>query len=555
MKKLIVICMFILFISYVFSDNQEVSASIESTDEKQRVIIGFEEKVEEDVLSEIPYDLHHTYDSFNAIAVSLPVESISNLERQPEVKWIESDQKVSANAQKIDWGYESINSNLSYDWGVTGEGVNVAVIDTGIDEEHPDLNIKGGKNFINSNSSYDDDNGHGTHVAGVIGAEDNSIGIIGVAPQANLYALKALDRDGEGWEAEIIAGIQWAVENKMDVINLSLTSCKSSEAMKKVLNEAENNGISVVAASGNKLLCNGEYLNDVMYPARYSSVISVGAVDRNKERALFSYGGDSLDFVAPGESIYSTYAGSQSGGGAYETLNGTSMAAPYVAGIVALHKQAFPELSLDDINDMMIEQSLDLGQRGKDFKYGHGLIQSLERPFLDMTANPWFEPYLKSLYSDHIIKGFPDGTFRPNSEISREEAITMVGRALGLDGKKRDSGFPDVSRDSYSSGYIASAEEKGIIEGFPSGNFEPDISIKRADIALIIHKAYEIEGDKSSNEYTDVADKFYASNAISKLSNEGIIVGYPDGTFRPRSNITRSEFTPLLAKADDAPVR
>ncbi|MFC7321859.1 S8 family peptidase [Halobacillus campisalis] len=555
MKKFIIICMFILFISYVFSGNQEVSASIESTDEKQRVIIGFEEKVEEEVLSEIPYDLHHTYDSFNAVAVSIPVESISNLERQPEIKWIESDQKVSANAQKIDWGYESINTNLSYNWGLTGKGINVAVIDTGIDEEHPDLNIKGGKNFIDTSSSYDDDNGHGTHVAGVIGAKDNSIGIIGVAPQANLYALKALDREGEGWEAEIIAGVQWAVENKMDVINLSLTSCKSSEAMRRVLNEAEKDGISVVAASGNKLLCSGEYLNDVMYPARYSSVISVGAVDRNKERALFSYGGDSLDFVAPGESIYSTYTGSQSGGGAYETLNGTSMAAPYVSGIIALHKQAFPNLSLGDIEQMMIDHSVDLGERGKDFKYGHGLIQSLERPFLDVPTNPWFEPYLKSLYSNNVIKGFTDGTFRPNTEISREEAITMVGRALKLDGTKRPSGFPDVEAGSYSSGYIASAEEMGIIEGLPSGDFEPEKSIKRADIALIIQRAYQLNGDTSIHGYTDVEDDFYAKDAISKLSSGDIITGYPDGTFRPRSNVTRSEFTSLLAKADEPSLR
>ncbi|WP_347862221.1 S8 family peptidase [Salimicrobium sp. PL1-032A] len=207
-----------------------------------------------------------------------------------------------------------------------GEGVRIAVIDTGIAADHPDLEVAGGVNTIADQSGWQDDNGHGTHVAGVINAQDNGRGIVGIAPEADMFAVKALNRDGDGWESEIIKGIEWAMEQDVDIINLSLTSCSASIPMQNMLQQAEEEGVSVVAASGNRKLCNGEYLDDIMYPGRYDSVIGVGAVTREKEQARFSYGGSSLDITAPGEGVKSTYIDAETGRTGYQTLNGTSTA-------------------------------------------------------------------------------------------------------------------------------------------------------------------------------------------------------------------------------------
>ena len=173
----------------------------------------------------------------NAAVALLTPEAQKALAKDPGVIGIEDDGKVSASSSKaitkstkavtkstqiLPWGISRINADRAWKTSV-GLGVKVAVIDTGIDLSHPDLiaNIKGGFNTIDHKASFTDDNGHGTHVAGTIAAANNDIGVIGVAPEANLYAVKVLDKTGTGRISDVIEGIQWSVDNHMQVVNMS----------------------------------------------------------------------------------------------------------------------------------------------------------------------------------------------------------------------------------------------------------------------------------------------------------------------------------------------
>jgi subtilisin family serine protease len=178
-----------------------------------------------------------------------------------------------------------INVNAPSAWATSrGTGVKVAVVDTGIDTTHPDLaaNIKGGVSFVTRVSSYKDDNGHGTHVAGIIAAINNTIGVVGVAPNAQLYSVKVLDRTGSGTVSSVIAGIDWSAKNGMQVISMSLGTNTDFQSLHDAVDRAYLQGVVVVAAAGN------DYGGPISYPAAYDNVIAVTATDSNNKIASFS---------------------------------------------------------------------------------------------------------------------------------------------------------------------------------------------------------------------------------------------------------------------------
>lgn len=215
-------------------------------------------------------------------------------------------------------------------WEVTqGEGIKVGVIDTGINYNHEDLkdNYAGGKNYIEpDNPAADplDDQGHGTHVAGTIAAVYNSKGVVGIAPKASLYAVKVMDKNGAGMPSDIVRGIEWAIKNGMNVLNMSIGSPAPSEPMHKAIKKAVANNITVVCASGNEA-------TDVSYPAAFPETIAVVASDPNDDYAPFSNYGPQADFIALGKFVYSTMID-----GKYAFQQGTSMACPHIAGMAAL---------------------------------------------------------------------------------------------------------------------------------------------------------------------------------------------------------------------------
>jgi subtilisin family serine protease len=306
------------------------------------------------------------------------------LEREAGVLSVEDDIVIHALAkpapvpvaQAVPWGVLRILAPVV--WGVTtGDPVKVGIIDTGIDVSHPDLsgNLKGGVSCVAYASKYTDDNGHGTHVAGIVAAVDNGYGVVGVAPQADLYAIKVLDRRGSGYLSDIIRGMDWAVVNGMHVVNMSLGTNTYSAAFALAAERMARAGVVQVAAAGN----DGPGADTVDYPGAFPHVLAVGATASNDVIASFSSRGAQVAVAAPGVSIHSTYKN-----GAYATLSGTSMAASHVTGTVALvltrsvgtwDVDGDGRWDPDELGTCLRRTSLDRGPTGSDTAYGAGLVR------------------------------------------------------------------------------------------------------------------------------------------------------------------------------------
>lgn len=234
-------------------------------------------------------------------------------------------EETAVRRSEFPWGITRVNAKGA--WNFTeGAGVKVAVVDTGINYNHADLkdNYVGGYNAINPSATPMDDQGHGTHVAGTIAAVRNNTGVVGVAPKAKLYAVKVLGGDGSGSYSSIIAGIEWAVKEKVNVINMSLGGGGYMAAMHDAVKAAVKANITVVCAAGNDS-------GPVNYPAKYPEAIAISASNSYDGLAYFSSRGAEIEFIAPGVDVEST---SMRGG--YEKMSGTSMACPHVAGLAAL---------------------------------------------------------------------------------------------------------------------------------------------------------------------------------------------------------------------------
>jgi subtilisin len=317
--------------------------------------------------------LQRRYHLIPAITVQVPRQSLNRMRALSGLAFIEEDQQCFAIEETLPWGVDRIDADLVHPYN-KGTGVKVAIIDSGIDLEHPDLQVYGDVSFISGTINGDDDYGHGTHVAGTVAALDNDIGVIGVAPEAHLYAVKVLSSTGSGYWSDVIAGIEWSVDHDMQVINMSLGGTSGSTALQAVCNAAEDAGIVVVAAAGNS--GNSWAIGDrVLYPARYDSVIAVAATTSSDVRAYFSSTGPAVELAAPGYNILSTAMG-----GGYVTKNGTSMASPHVVGVASLVITSGIEDTNsngrinDEVRVKMQQTAIDLGSTGRDNEYGYGLV-------------------------------------------------------------------------------------------------------------------------------------------------------------------------------------
>lgn len=255
----------------------------------------------------------------------------------------------------------------------SGSGIRVGVIDTGIDLNHPDLkaNIKGGVNIMTPYASPQDDNGHGTHIAGIIGALNNQFGVVGVAPRVSLYAIKVLNAAGNGTISNLIRGIEWAISNQMHILNISISGGKSTPPLLEyVIQSAVKRGIIVVAAAGNTGTPAGTG-DTVSIPARIGPVLSVAALNRSNRREPYSATGK-VDVSAPGSRILSTYSYRR-----FAILSGTSMAAAHVSGVLAIYRAAYPRIGSQELKHMLLNRAIDLPPEGRDSLTGAGLVQAL----------------------------------------------------------------------------------------------------------------------------------------------------------------------------------
>ncbi|AET70692.1 subtilisin-like serine protease [Desulfosporosinus orientis DSM 765] len=337
-------------------------------------------------------------------------EIIQEMEDAPGVLSAEENHSwtIQSSAQTTDLKdplYEKqwplINQGVSEAWdqGVTGQGVTIAFVDTGIALKHPDLmgNIVAGYNAITGSEAAganQDNNGHGTEVAGVAAAERNDVGIVGVAYQAKIMPIKAIGAKGVGYDDDIADGIVWAADHGAKIINLSLGSengSDSSEILRKAIAYAYDKGCLMVAASGN-YDPDSQDNPGVSYPAADSRVLAVTATDKSNNVTDYSATGSEVDLAAPGDYI-PTDGWSQLEGSGYNYASGTSLAAPFVSGEAALIWGQHPEWSRDQVIKALEQGTEDLGSPGQDNQYGYGLVDvklalNLDNQTLQKVSSP-----------------------------------------------------------------------------------------------------------------------------------------------------------------------
>lgn len=226
----------------------------------------------------------------------------------------------------LPWGVKAIHAPQAWSTS-TGVQVKIGVIDTGADYRHPDLkhSLATGVNLIHRGMLPLDDNGHGTHIAGTLAAAGGNRGMMGVAPRSLLHPVKAFDHNGSAYVSDIVLGIDWCVQNRMDIINMSFGMKTRSKALHNVVIKAYRAGIAIIASSGNDGKRGGDY------PARYPETIAVGAMDKRRRVAAFSNRGSYIDVYGPGEGIPSCWLRE-----GYKEMSGTSMATSHVTGAASL---------------------------------------------------------------------------------------------------------------------------------------------------------------------------------------------------------------------------
>ena len=331
-------------------------------------------------------------DIISGISCELNSEQMELVSALPSIRYIEPDFKLfmlyaeppaplfiidhymAPSGENIDWGVKRIRAPEAWEIA-TGKGVRVGVIDTGIATSHPDLQgaVVGGFNAVDGDS-YEDDNNHGTYVASVLAGRRNGLGIVGVAPDALLYAIKVLGSDGQGYISDVIEGCQWALAEELPVVNMSLGSRHESIAMQEAISVIASQGMITIAAGGNE----GE--RGIFSPARYDVTICVGGSRIDGKRAPWSNYGQSLKekgVLAPGDWIL---AAERNGG--WRRVSGTSIATPHVTGVVALLLEA-NQVEYDSIREFVFGAASQ-SQNPDEFR-GHGVVDA--RKTLDLVTS------------------------------------------------------------------------------------------------------------------------------------------------------------------------
>ncbi len=334
-----------------------------------------------------------SYTIVPAVAASIPAAAAEALQHNPRVASVELDIEVQA-ADLADadtaemsgaWGVDRLDANLVWSTA-NGAGVGVAIVDSGSGPhtDLPDALVR--VNCLSGTcvSGGNDDNGHGTHVAGSVLAVQNGVGVVGMAPGASLFSYKVLSSSGSGSYSAVIAALDKIVADnasgantpRIQVANFSLgSSGDPGSTTKAAFDNAYASGVLIIGAAGNSGNPKGKS-NNVIYPARYDSVVAVAATDKSDKRASWSSTGPSVELAAPGVSIKSTWLNN-----GYNTISGTSMATPHVTGAAAL---VFAAGAVNDANGtngvadevraLLDSTAKDLGSSGRDSLYGYGLV-------------------------------------------------------------------------------------------------------------------------------------------------------------------------------------
>lgn len=362
------------FILNYFPVSPAFSASASATTVILKLSAG---KSIDHILTKYKASIDEYLPELDAYLVRLPDGSVRedilyNMGKDPSIEYSQPNYDYSICFSPNDpdyskqWGFPKVKADLARDILPEKDYITVAVLDTGLYQAHPDLTGKtvSGYNTISSSDSTNDDNGHGTHVSGIISAgANNGTGIAGVATRSLIMPVKVADSSGIGCTINLSKGIVWAADHGAMVINISMAGPNYDRLLQSAVDYAYNKGVTVVAAAGNG------NSSKPYYPAALNHVIAVSAIGKSVSKAPFSNYGNYVDLAAPGADIYSTTSD-----GKFGYMSGTSMASAYVAGAAAYLFSAGGMLSPDDVEKSLTGSAYDIGYSGKDVYYGYGLL-------------------------------------------------------------------------------------------------------------------------------------------------------------------------------------
>jgi len=461
------------------------------------------------------------------------------------------------------WCMRMISAPLLWDMGITGAGVRVAVIDSGITSDHEDLDparVVAGWNYIDRNRNVQDVTGHGTRVTGIIAASrDNGLGIAGLTDQVTIVPLKIFRGQNSNLNFAIQA-IRDAVDVfQVDVINMSFGTRSDSQALRQAVDHAVGQGVIIVAAAGN------DGNTALAYPASLPNVVSVGAVDRTGTMSGFSQRNEALTVTAPGEGVVTL---GHVGRSSYYVVDGTSFSAPFVAAMAAAAKEIDPGINAEMFIALLRQSAVHPRSVDFDVMYGYGII-CFNRFLAYMPEVVWFNDISGHWAQDNIlymaeqglVNGIGMGSFAPDGRMNRAMLVTLLGRfyqQMGGDVPAQNDDFIDTERDSWYSSYVAWAAEMEIVEGAGDGRFLPYDHATREMTATVLARfaAYiELYTDGDLTVLQPFVDESqvapWAGEAMAWMVEQGLIVGIevPDGmALRPAISTSRAELAVLFLR-------
>ena len=469
--------------------------------------------------------------------------------------------------------------------------VKVAVLDTGADIVHPDienvLDLVNSREILNANGSmgplqgdgyqngaYSSGGGHGTHVSGIIAAQaNNGEGIAGVGSAldnsvVDLMVVDVFSQDQKTSVSYVLKGLEYARNAGAKVINLSLGMRKTEiglydDLLSRMCRSLADEGIIIICAAGNYGTGDNGSINVI--PSDYDSTISVIAVDNNMQKASSSCYGSLKDISAPGVNIWSTIKG-----GSYGNMNGTSMAAPEVAGVAAMMCSLNPELSVEEVRTILQDTATDIGTPGYDIYTGAGIVnaqKAVERaasiyggeeevplPYNDIKKNDWFYDAAVYMYKNKIMTGLEPTVFGASEKVSRAQFATILYRASGENKIPFTARFPDVADGQFYSEAVTWAAARGIITGYENGAFGPGDLITREQMAVLLYRYVQYLGADTSNKnslshFPDARSVSpFAEEAMQWANAEGIITGNGDGTLAPTAFADRAACATMMMR-------
>lgn len=479
--------------------------------------------------------------------------------------YIKGDAKTSQDVNGYShytWGADAMALPVYADYTLrttVGEVV-VAVLDSGVKLEHELFQgrLKQGYDFVGDDTEPRDEQGHGTHVSGIIADCTQGLNV-------KILPVKVLDIEPfflgtVGYLGDLLAGIQYAVEEGADVINLSMGSSSSAyEPFCEEIDKAVSRGITVVAASGNDYSYIGS--GDV-HPAHKTNIIVTAAVDSNLQDYHVGNNGSnygpSVDVTAPGVDVKSAFQEPfDNTNNKYVMKTGTSMAAPHISAAAAMLKLVYPNYSCAQVESKLKSCAKDLGASGYDQHYGAGmpvlsnLITSL--PFFDVSSSDWFYNELFEVYKRGYMTGKSGNYFMPIDNMKRQDVAVLVYRMSSSPFVEYRNIYNDVAGDSYFANATVWAYDNGIMTGFQNGNFGVNNNIVRQDFILTLYryakqKGLNVTAAANISGYTDYTQVSEYANTAMKWGVAKGIIGSNTTALNPLNNAYRAEIAAMIKR-------